>query len=290
MASLRPRACRSGCAAARPASGRDRDRTRLPRRPASASRRRFAVVPAGRATAGRARRSSRRRATGGGRRWDRRRAAHVIARQRRRCRRAQPFLHRPEQILFAPRRDHQQPGRIEPGGQRRRIGRRVGGSEGLAAPQQGAGAQPAHQEGGEGQRRAVVRRDPAGRRRARLDFVQGAGQQAAVGQQPVDLRQAERYGHPARALDAMGALQPTNLLSQGGRNGAPEVIGDRGRKSMWGNDGHRPLDPVSGLGITNVLLFVLFGEMRRVNGAGDVKVALPIISFTHVRLALPHHC
>jgi hypothetical protein len=79
--------------------------------------------------------------------------------------------------------------------------------------------------------------------------MQGTGQQAAIRQQPLDLRQTEGHGHPARALDAMGALQPAHLLAQGGRHEIPAVVGGRGNKSMWGNDGHRPLDPVSGLGI-----------------------------------------
>ena len=51
------------------------------------------------------------------------------------------------------------------------------------------------------------------RRLERAHSAARAGQ-AAVGQQPIDLGQAERQGGPARALGAMGSFQPPHLLAQ----------------------------------------------------------------------------
>ena len=66
----------------------------------------------------------------------------------------------------------------------------------------------------------LMRRDPAGGRRTRLDFVQGTGQQAAFRQQRVDLGQAERHGPASGALRRVGALQAANLLAQPGQRQA----------------------------------------------------------------------
>ena len=159
---------------------------------------------------------------------------------------AQALFHRPEQILVAPRRDHQQARRIEPGGERGCIRRRIERARRAAAPQQGAGGlrpEAAQQMGGKAQRRAIVGGDAAGGGGTRLDLVQGAGQQPAFGQQGVDRRHAERHGGLACPLGAVRALQPADPFAQIRRErgcivGGP---GNRGSKSAWGNDGHRPL-------------------------------------------------
>ena len=50
------------------------------------------------------------------------------------------------------------------------------------------------------------------------------------------------------ALGAMGALQPADPFAQIRRDRGRRIVGgpgsDRGSKSAWGNDGHRPLQKV----------------------------------------------
>ncbi len=176
---------------------------------------------------------------------------------------AQALFHRPEQILVAPRRDHQQARRVEPGRERRSIRRRIERARRAAAPQQGAGrlrAEAAQQMGGKAQRCAIMGGNATGGSGPRLDLVQGAGQQAAFGQQDIDCRHAQRHGGLACPLDAVGALQPADPFAQvrrdrGGIVGDPGS--DRGSKSARGNDGHRPLQKSDGTrwGLNVLLLF-----------------------------------
>jgi len=88
-----------------------------------------------------------------------------------------------------------------------------------------------------------------------LDLMQRPGQQAAVRQEPVDLRQAQRRGRPARPLGAMGPFQPPHLLAQQRRQVSPLAVGGRGSKGIWGNDGHRPLDSFPA-GVSKIVLFL----------------------------------
>jgi len=111
------------------------------------------------------------------------------------------------------RRHNQEASRVEPGGEGGGIRQCITAQKRLATPQDGAWIEAAEHMGGEAQRRAVMGSDPAGCGGARLDLMQGAGQQPAFGQQRIDRGQAERDRHPAGPLDTMGALQPADLLA-----------------------------------------------------------------------------
>jgi hypothetical protein len=110
---------------------------------------------------------------------------------------------------------------------------------------------------GETRGAAVMRGDATGRRGTRLDFVQGAGQQS-VRQQGIDGRNAERHGLLAGALGAVGALQAAHLFAKSRRDRACCIVGSRGSKSIWGNDGHRPLKRTGEMRWMDRSCFVLF--------------------------------
>jgi len=99
----------------------------------------------------------------------------------------------------------------------------------------------AEQMSGKAQSGAIMRGDPAGWPGSRLDLMQRPGQQAALGQQGVDDRQAERHGSMTGALDAMGAFEPADPLAQLTRNARRGVVGGGRSKITRGNDRHCPL-------------------------------------------------
>ena len=65
-------------------------------------------------------------------------------------------------------------------------------------------------------------------------------EQLALGRRDVDGRQARGHGRLAGLLDAVRALQPADLFAQSSRNGRS--------KSTRGNDRHRPLVKLGGMG------------------------------------------
>lgn len=105
------------------------------------------------------------------------------------------------------------------------------------------GAEATQETGGETQRRTIVSGDAPGRSGSRLDLVQGARQQAALGKQGVDGWYAQWHGGgTASALGAVRSLESAYALAQACRDRKCPIIGDRGSKDIWGNDRHRPLD------------------------------------------------
>ena len=125
---------------------------------------------------------------------------------------------------------------------------------------------------GKAQGGAVMRRDPTGRRRPCLDLVQGAGQQAALGQQGVDLGKAERHGAAAGALGRVGALQAAYLLAtRPGSSGEAKSFGEMA--------GICPLNSVCLRVGDNRSLFVLITRTGRVNES-PARLAQRLLSLT----------